>query len=363
MDPRRVPDGRMANRDIVVIGASAGGVEALMRLVSALPADFPAAVFVTLHVPPGAPSALPGILSRKGPLPAVNPRDGETIEPGHIYVAPSDRHMLVKHGCIRFSRGPRENSARPAVDPMFRTAARAYGPRVVAVVLTGTLDDGTAGMMVVKGLGGTAVVQDPEDAPFPGMPTSVLQHVAVDHVLPLDEIPDLLVRLTRETISPTGDSPAAEIPDITEVAMTGTSGQLPDPQDGIRAGLSCPDCGGTLWEREERGFVHYRCRVGHSFGEASLQAEQVSALEAALWVALRALEENAALSRGMSERMAGRGSPALARRFAEQATDMHRKADMIRDDLLEDVALPVDLGAARADLSSAHRDLSAGHRA
>lgn len=353
----------MENRDIVVIGASAGGVEALIRIVAALPADFRAAVFVTLHVPPGAPSALAGILSRKGPLPAVNPRDGEPIEPGRIYVAPPDHHMLVKPGCIRLSRGPRENSARPAVDPMFRTAARAYRARVVAVVLTGTLDDGTAGMMVVKGLGGTAVVQDPEDAPFPGMPASVLQHVAVDHVLPLAGIPDLLVRLARETISRTGDSPAAEVPDITEVTMTGMNAQLPEPQEGAQAGLSCPDCGGTLWEREEGGFVHYRCRVGHSFGEASLQAEQVGALEAALWTALRALEENAALSRRMSERMTGRGSPSLARRFEEQAAEMHRKAEMIRDVLLEDVALPVDLGAARADLSPTHRDLSAGHRA
>lgn len=352
----------MANRDIVVIGASAGGVEALMHLVSALPADFPAAVFVTLHVPPGAPSALPGILSREGPLPAANPRDGEPIEPGRIYVAPPDHHMLVKPGCVRLSRGPRENSARPAVDPMFRTAARAYGGRVVAVVLTGTLDDGTAGMMVVKGLGGTAVVQDPEDAPFPGMPASVLQHVPVDHVLPLAEIPDLLVRLTR-TISAAGDTPVAEVPDITEVAMAGTSAQLPDPPDGIQAGLSCPGCGGTLWEREAGGFVHYRCRVGHSFGEASLQAEQVDTLEAALWVALRALEENAALSRRMSERMTERGSPALARRFGEQAADMHRKAEMIRTVLLEDVALPVDLGAARAGLSPANGDLSAGHPA
>lgn len=353
----------MANRDIVVIGASAGGVEALMRLVSELPADLPAALFVTLHVPPGAPSALPGILSRKGPLPAINPRDGEPIEPGHIYVAPPDHHMLVKQGCIRLSRGPRENSARPAVDPMFRTAARAYGARVVAVVLTGTLDDGTAGMMVVKGLGGTAVVQDPEDAPFRGMPASVLQHVAVDHVLPLAGIPDLLVRLTRETISGAGDTPVAEIPDITEVAMSGMNAQLPEPQEGVHAGLSCPDCGGTLWEREEGGFVHYRCRVGHSFGEASLQAEQVGSLEAALWVALRALEENAALSRRMSERMTGRGSPALARRFEEQASDMHRKAEMIRTVLLEDVALPVDLAAARAEPSSPRHDLPAGYRA
>src|SRR5215212_968855 len=186
----------MSARDIIVVGASAGGVEALTRLVKALPADLPASLFVVLHLPPDAHSALPTILNRRGQLWAVHPRDGETIEPGRIYVAPPDRHLVLHQGVARVVRGPRENGHRPAVDPLFRSAAAAYGPRVIGIVLSGTLDDGTAGLLAIKARGGVAVVQDPADALSPGMPENALENVPVDYQLAVDKMGLLLDRLT-----------------------------------------------------------------------------------------------------------------------------------------------------------------------
>jgi len=174
----------MLGHDIIVVGASAGGVDALTQLVRGLPADLPAAVFVVVHVPAHGPSVLPRILSRSGPLPATHPQDGQAIRTGRIYVAPPDYHLLVKNGYVRLTRGPRENKHRPSVDSLFRTAARTYGPRVVGVVLSGVLDDGTAGLAAIKLAGGIAAVQHPDDALYPGMPQSALNNVAVDHALP-----------------------------------------------------------------------------------------------------------------------------------------------------------------------------------
>ena len=199
--------------DIIVVGASAGGVEALGELVSLLPADLPAAVFIVLHIPAYGTSVLPGILSRRGPLPAVHPADGEAIRQGRIYVAPPDHHLLLeKDGTVRLTRGPHENGHRPAVDTLFRSAARAYGPRVIGVVLTGTLDDGTAGLQVVKRRGGLAVVQDPEEALFASMPRAAIEAVAVDHVAALAEIGSTLARLAH--LPAPAESEAPVTPDL-----------------------------------------------------------------------------------------------------------------------------------------------------
>ena len=188
----------MPGHDIIVIGASAGGVEALMGVVRALPSDLPAALFVVLHIPPDGASALPHILAAAGQLPAAHPRDGDPIEHGRIYVAPPDHHLLVEEGRVRVTRGPRENRYRPAVDPLFRSAARAYGSRVIGVVLSGMLDDGSAGMIAIASRGGIGVVQEPQDALFPGMPQSAIKNDSPAHIVPVAEIGPLLDRLARE---------------------------------------------------------------------------------------------------------------------------------------------------------------------
>jgi two-component system, chemotaxis family, protein-glutamate methylesterase/glutaminase len=195
----------MPDHDIVVVGASAGGVEALVGLASALPADLPAAVFVVLHLPATGTSALPDILSRHGPLPASHVKDGEPIENGRIFVASPDHHLLLRTGHVHLTRGPRENGHRPAVDTLFRSAAREYATRVIGVILSGALDDGTAGLLAIKSRGGVAVVQEAADALYPGMPGSALEHVQVDHVLAVASMGELLARLTTE---PVGERPA-----------------------------------------------------------------------------------------------------------------------------------------------------------
>jgi two-component system chemotaxis response regulator CheB len=279
---------RMPDRDIVVVGASAGGVEALTSLVRALPGDLPASVFVVLHLPATGSSALPDILSRAGRLPASHAKDGEPIEQRRIYVAPPDYHLLLRAGHVRATRGPRENGHRPAVDPLFRSAAFEYANRVVGVVLSGALDDGTAGLLAVKSRGGVAIVQHPEDALYPRMPHNAIEHVEVDHVLPAADIGETLGRLAAE---PATDPAGAGSDDMqTKVELEGFSMEaIEGGHPGRPSGFSCPDCNGVLWEIRDGGLVRFRCRVGHAWSPESLLTQQSESLEAALWVALRTL--------------------------------------------------------------------------
>ncbi|MEW5929534.1 MAG: chemotaxis protein CheB [Gemmatimonadota bacterium] len=341
----------MPGHDIVVIGASAGGVEALAELFSRIPRDVEASFFVVLHVPDRGTSVLPSILSRRGVLPARHPADGAVIEPGRVYVAPPGHHLLVKRGRVRLVRGPRENGARPAVDPLFRTAAAAYGPRVVGVVLSGTLDDGTAGLQAVKERGGIAVVQDPDEAMYAGMPRSAVEHVAVDHVLPLARIAPLLVRLAEEAVE--DDKGGGDVPDehkdeidAVEMAPQPLHG---DDRAGAPSGYTCPECHGALWEVQEGELVRFRCRVGHAYSVETLLSEQSTSMEAALWTALQALEERASLSRGMAERMDRRGHPRLAARYRAEEAETQARAELVRRVLLQGGAAgDAEQGAARS---------------
>ncbi|HET8787635.1 MAG TPA: chemotaxis protein CheB [Actinomycetes bacterium] len=319
---------------VVVVGASAGGVEALVDLAASLPADLPAAMFVVLHVPSTASSALPDILSRHGPLRAGHGRDGEPIERGRIYVAPPDHHLLLRTGHVRLTRGPRENGHRPAVDPLFRSAAREYASRVIGVVLSGALDDGTAGLLAIKSRGGVAVVQDPGDALYPGMPTSAAEHAEVDHVLAAASMGRLLAKLTAE---PATEPPGPAPTDMTvEVEMEGFSLEAMEGEHpGEPSGFSCPDCNGVLWEIQTEGLRRYRCRVGHAWSPESLLIQQSEALEAALWIALRTLEERAALARRLAEPARRRGHSVTATRFEEQATEAQQAARQVRNLLLD----------------------------
>jgi two-component system chemotaxis response regulator CheB len=324
----------LEERDIVVIGASAGGVEAVSSLIEALPRDLAAAVFVVVHFPPHTTSVLPRIITRRGGMTAMHPEDGTPIELGCVYVAPPDRHLTVEKGHVRLVRGPRENGARPAVDPLFRSAARAYGARVIGIVLTGNLDDGTSGLMAVKSAGGLAVVQDPDDALYAGMPTSALRHVRADHVAPLAEIPSILVSRVGEPAEQKGPGPVArhqnhEV-DIAEMDREALEGA----RAGVPSGYACPECHGALWEVDEGGLLRFRCRVGHAYSIENLLAAQGSSMDAALWAAYRALEERAALTARMGARMDERGQSDLARRYAEQTQETLQRAELIRRVLL-----------------------------
>jgi two-component system chemotaxis response regulator CheB len=320
----------VAHRDVVVIGTSAGGVEALRELARGLPAELPASVLVVIHLPARSPGLLPSILNRAGPVPAAHPVDGEELRRGRIYVAPAGFHMILEDGTIRLATGARENLHRPAIDPLFRSAAVTYGRRVIGVVLTGALDDGTAGLRAVKRCGGLAVVQDPADASYPSMPQSALRNLDVDHCVPLAEIPALLERLTRP---PLPDTPHPVAPpdlklEVGMAAMDSNEDKL--DRIGKRSTFTCPECHGTLWEMNEEGALRFRCHVGHAYTAETLVAEQSGALEEALWAAVRGFEENAKLSSRMAERARGRTDEDFEKRFRERAETAHQHADEIR---------------------------------
>jgi two-component system, chemotaxis family, protein-glutamate methylesterase/glutaminase len=321
------PTGRNGHyRDIVVVGASAGGVQALDQLVERLPPELPASVFVVLHLAAGGRSVLPSILARTGPLPAAVPSEQQLPERGHIYVAPPDLHLLLVGAEVRLTGGPRENGHRPAIDPLFRSAARTYGPRVIAVVLSGTLDDGAAGARMVRDRGGTVIVQHPEDALYGDMPRNTLATAGADAVLPASEIAARICELIDEPLPEAAEG--VEDPEELE------ANELIDAQlavNGTLTELACPECGGALWEREDGELVRFGCRVGHVYSPESLVAEHGKALEQALWAALRGLEERADLYRRMSRRAEGAGREAIERRFHNRSESAERHATAIRE--------------------------------
>lgn len=321
----------MSGHDIVVIGASAGGVEALTRIVANLPHDLPAAIFVVLHVPPHASSVLPSILARRGPLPARHALNGEVIREGVVYIAPPDRHLLLGDGVIRISHGPHENGHRPAIDPLFRSAARRFGPRVIGVVLSGALDDGTAGLASIKRAGGVALVQDPDDALYPGMPRSALELVTVDQTLPATALGSAIVALIH-TPAPEGLSPSDEEEDAEDRLMDLDMDIMHiETHPGHPSAFGCPNCGGVLWEMHDPSILRFRCRVGHAWTADSLAATMGEALEEALWSALRALEEKAELVGRLADRARQSGHLLATQRFSEQAAEVQSRAKVIRD--------------------------------
>jgi two-component system chemotaxis response regulator CheB len=307
-------------RDVIVVGASAGGVEALENLVRGLPPELPASIFVVLHLLSTGTSVLDSILARSGELPASVAVDGERFERGHIYVAPPDQHLLLRDEHVHLSIGPRENGHRPAVDPLFRSAARAFGPRVIAVVLSGSLDDGAAGMRFVKERGGAAVVQDPRDARYPAMPSNAMAATDVNAVAPAGELGEVFGTLLENPL----DKRLA-----VEADGLWTAPELEERAEGDPSGLTCPVCGGALWEREEGPLVRFACRTGHAFSPDSLVEEQSKALEGALWFALRGLEERADLFRRMAMRAGD--SPRTSRRFESRARGVERHAQVVRE--------------------------------
>jgi two-component system, chemotaxis family, protein-glutamate methylesterase/glutaminase len=319
---------------IIVIGASAGGVEALTTLARGLPADFPAPLFAVLHVPSHGSSVLPQLLTRAGPLPAHHPQHGEPILRGRWYVAPPDHHLLIREDHVHLGRGPSENGHRPAIDPLFRSAASAFEARVIGVVLTGSLDDGTAGLMAIKRAGGVAIVQDPAEALYSSMPQSALEHVNVDHVCSIEKLAQLLTRLVREPVATAESTMPSDEKGTAfeaEIAARGQDAIEDLEHRGVPSAFACPDCHGVLWEMRDGDLVRYRCRVGHAYLPQALAAAQSEQLEQSLWVALRTLKEHSALSKRLAQRARDRKMQQLASTYETRAHEASQRAALIED--------------------------------
>ena len=337
---------RKHHRDIVVIGASSGGIVALLDLVRTLPADFPAPIFVVQHVAADSPSILPQLLDHASPLRAVHPRHGETVEAGVIYVAPPDHHLLVENDKLLVTRGPKENRFRPSIDALFRSAAYSYGPRVIGVVLTGYLDDGTSGLWTVQRLGGLTVVQDPQDAASPAMPANALQYVDADHVVPLAALGALLSRLTAE--------PAPARPHVSkqELALLGIELTIARHDNAFELGIidkgeltpfTCPDCHGALTQLVQGRLIRYRCHTGHAYTLNALMSEVSTSVESMLYQTMRGLEEAKMLLHKLGEHFEKDDQPTVAKLFFRKAATTGEQARVVHDSIMAHEALSGDL--------------------
>jgi two-component system chemotaxis response regulator CheB len=318
-------------RYIIVIGTSAGGLEALDRLIGQLPTDLPAAIFIVQHMAPDNTGE--ALLQRLGKYKAFDcklAKDRQAFETGRIYIAPPDFHLLVKKTTMLVTKGARENRSRPGIDPLFRSAAVAHGPQVIGIVLTGMLDDGTAGLIAIKKCGGVTVVQDPQEAAYPEMPQSALNNLDVDHCLPAAEMGRLLGKLVREPLGKTKAIPKdvrteAAIAErvLSDVAqVNGLGSQVP---------YNCPNCGGVLWEMHHAGTERYRCHTGHSFTASTLLASQSEKIEETLWVSLRMFEERKNLLNSMAR---GEQGPNAKSSYRERAKEADIHIERIRSMLL-----------------------------
>lgn len=323
----------LEKRNIIVIGASAGGFEALKRLVADLPADLNAAIFIVWHMSPDIRGILPQVLNRQKKLMAAHAADGEEILYNRIYVAPPDHHLILEKGVVRVTRGPKENRFRPAVDPLFRSAAYIYGPRVIGIVLSGALDDGTAGLWTIKNRGGLAVVQDPSDAEVPSMPQSAMASVKIDYRLPVSEMGTLLVKLTAEPAAP-----PKEIA-MEENEKTSLEVRVAMQDNGLEQGIlnigeftpfTCPECHGVLSSIKDGDISRYRCHTGHAFSADTLLASITENIEETLWSAIRGVEESILLLNNLGDHYAEKNNPKLAATYFKKAAEAENRAKLVR---------------------------------
>lgn len=323
----------MEKRNIVVIGASAGGFEALRQLVRSLPADLNAAIFVVWHISPDVTGVLAKVLNRLNTLPADNAVDGEAIAMGHIYIAPPDHHLLLENGRVRITKGPRENRFRPAVDPLFRSAAKVYGPRVIGIILSGALDDGTAGLWTIKEFGGLAIVQDPEDAEVASMPRHAMQAVQVDYVRPIAEMGALLVELVQQEVPISSSLPPAEekrVEKEIKIAMEPEKRQSDILEFGQPTTFTCPECHGVLSSMIEGGRIRFRCHTGHAFSADALLTSISESIESSLWNAVRSVQESIMFLNHMGDHFAEINKPKLAAMYFKKAKEADKRAALVR---------------------------------
>lgn len=318
-----------AKRDIIAIGGSAGSGAVLRQLIGELPTDLPASVFVSTHIPAHSPGLLSEILSSRAAIPVSQAIDGQPIEPGRVYVAAPDRHMLLLDSTIRLGEGPHENMARPAIDPFFRSAALAFGPRVVGVVLTGMLNDGASGLHAIKSCGGTAVVQNPMDAEAEQMPVAALEAVDVDHVVPAAELGRLLVSIAGSEAGPS-IAPSDELRLEVQIAAGQRLGSEKLRQIATPSALSCPDCNGVLSEVRGSQPLRFRCQIGHAY-TAEVLAGRGEEVDEAIRVAMRVMEERVTLVERMAHDARRSGRSAVAELYEGRATEYRRYAMTLRE--------------------------------
>lgn len=319
----------MSTHDIIAIGGSTGALDALRQIFADLPADLPAALLIVVHIASDARDRMADILDQAGPMTVKTAAEGDVIENGCAYVGPAGSHLLVDHGVIRLGHGPRENMVRPAVDPLFRSAALSYGPRVIGVVLSGLLDDGAAGLAAVKRCSGITVVQDPADAKASDMPRHALDACDIDYRAAAGKIAQVLARLANEPAS-SGHPVPGDIALEVQIAAGRPSTTELVAEIATPVALSCPSCGGVLSQMIESACLRFRCQIGHGYTADALDQQQEVAVAEAVGIALRALEERHTLLAKMAADAKRRGRVLSARQFEERATDYRRQADTIR---------------------------------
>jgi two-component system chemotaxis response regulator CheB len=334
----------MEKRNIIVIGASAGGFEACKTIVQGLPPYFDASIFIVWHMSPDIRGVLPQVLNRFNSIYAAHALDKEEIKPNRIYVAPPDHHLLIEEGRVRVTRGPKENRFRPAVDPLFRSAAYTYGNRVIGVVLSGALDDGTAGLWTIKHYGGMAVVQDPHDAEVSSMPENAIREVAVDYTAPVREIAPLLAGMSQQEVVVNKDAMKNDEKTKSEVriAEEDSANEMSFMQYGELSPFTCPECHGVLSTIKDGNRTRYRCHTGHAYSADSLLASITEKIEDSLYSAIRGVEESVMLLNHMGDHFAESNHPKLAALYFKKAKDAESRAQLVRQAVLSHEQLNKD---------------------
>ena len=327
----------MPAKRIVVIGASAGGVESLCDLVASLPPVVDAAIFVVLHIPANCMSSLPEILQRHGPLKASHAKNGQAIETGRIYVAPPDHHLLVDKRAVIVARGPKENRNRPSIDALFRSAAYAHGSAVIGIVLSGALDDGTSGLWSIKRMGGISIIQDPAEAIFDSMPSSALLQVKIDHCLESRNMGPLIAKLTKKPIRQTARASAGEISRMKQeisIAIDGDAFKKGVMEMGPPTPYTCPECRGVLVKLDGEPVARYRCHTGHAYTDNALLSGIMDRVDASYWDVMRSLEESAMLLGKMGDQLKGVGDKKSARLLQQESRRANEQARRLRESVL-----------------------------
>jgi two-component system, chemotaxis family, protein-glutamate methylesterase/glutaminase len=352
-----IDDTVIGSQRIIVMGASSGGFEALKKLIQGLPPDFNASIFIVWHMSPDVPGILPQVLNRVNKIYAAHAYDGEEIKPNRIYISQPDHHLLIRNGKVRITHGPKENRFRPAIDPLFRSAAYAYTHRVIGVILSGALDDGTAGLWAVKHYGGIAIVQDPSDAEVSAMPENAMRQVNVDHCVPVSAIAELLVRLCKE--------PIIEKAGVMKDEQTRKEIEIAAEENALEKGLmdfgelspfTCPECHGVLSRLYNGDLVRYRCHTGHAYTVAALMASLTEKVEDDLYNAIRGMDETIILLNHLGDHYAEANQPQLAALFFKKAKQAADRSQLVRQAVMAHEQLSKD----SLEKEVQHESVSAG---